>query len=116
MSPMCTHAGVISQSECPWCEIANLRAQLEKLQRTVKFQEDQYLADHGGSWGECKYKAQLERAEKALRTLADAADRLLPVAAACKHENFSDLTGNEMTRTETIRNTVIAIRAAREGK
>jgi predicted RNase H-like HicB family nuclease len=33
--------------------------ELERLKRTVAFQEKQYLEMHGGSWGECKYKSQL---------------------------------------------------------
>ena len=41
-------------------ENRDLEAEIERLKRTMKFQEDQYLAEHG-YWGECKYKAENAR-------------------------------------------------------
>ena len=35
------------------------KSDLARLQATVKFQEKQYLAEHGGSWGVCKYQSDL---------------------------------------------------------
>ena len=34
--------------------------ELERLKRTVKFMEDEYLNAHGGSWGKCKYQTENE--------------------------------------------------------
>lgn len=41
--------------------------ELDRFKQTVAFSEDQYLKAHGGSWGKCKYQAQVEDAESALR-------------------------------------------------
>jgi hypothetical protein len=44
-----------------WIEVVDLRAEYERLKRTVNFQEKTYLKHHGGSWGKCKYQAENER-------------------------------------------------------
>jgi hypothetical protein len=38
--------------------------QVAHLNRTVEYQSKEYLAAHGGSWGICKYQAQVEAAEE----------------------------------------------------
>jgi hypothetical protein len=42
---------------------------LERLKRTVKFTEDEYLKAHGGSWGKCKYQDQVENLTQKIREL-----------------------------------------------
>lgn len=37
MTPMCTHAGVVSQSECPWCTIAEQAKRIERLTDLVRY-------------------------------------------------------------------------------
>jgi len=45
-------------------ELTNLKDVFARLQRTVKFQEAEYLENHGGSWGKCKYQAKAEHLQK----------------------------------------------------
>jgi len=44
-------------------ELDALRNEYERLQRTVKFMEETYLKEHGGSWGKCQYQSKVESAE-----------------------------------------------------
>ena len=45
--------------------IYELRAENARLLETMKFQEKQYLAEHG-HWGECKYKVENARLKESL--------------------------------------------------
>lgn len=50
---------------------ARLADDLRRLQDTVKFQEDQYLKSHDGSWGKCKYQIENEELRKAATEVND---------------------------------------------
>jgi hypothetical protein len=47
-------------------ELAAERSEHTRLKNTVAFMERQYLASHGGSWGECEYQVRAESAERKL--------------------------------------------------
>ena len=47
-------------------ELAAERSEHARLKNTVAFMERQYLASHGGSWGECEYQVRAESAERKL--------------------------------------------------
>ena len=47
-------------------ELAAERSEHARLKNTVAFMERQYLASHGGSWGECEYQVRAESAERRL--------------------------------------------------
>lgn len=66
------------------------REDLARLQRTVDFTEAQYLKNHGGSWGECRFHAEnkelagkLSTARTALTMIWDWED------CDCDHTNES---------------------------
>lgn len=58
--------------------------ELERLERTVRFNEDAYLRTHGGSWGVCKYKAERDAALARLGEIEKKAEEML---------NFNTSTG-----------------------
>ena len=47
--------------------IDELETELGIRKRTTEFQEKAYLENHGGSWGECKYKTRINGMEEVLR-------------------------------------------------
>lgn len=53
---------------------ARLAEELDRLKHTVKFQEDLYLKMHGGSWGECRFKANEAKLREALIWCGGSAD------------------------------------------
>lgn len=62
--------------------IKHLGEEFDRIKRTVEFQERQYLAAHGGSWGECKYQSEA-------KALATALGRAMEeVRAARVHHNL----------------------------
>ena len=42
-------------------EVERLQSEYSRLERTVKFMEESYLAGHDNTWGECVHKAKVER-------------------------------------------------------
>ncbi len=45
---ICRHAGVVSQAECPWCEITSLRAEVERLTQCKDGMTDREKLIRGG--------------------------------------------------------------------
>jgi len=69
-----------------------------------------YLRNVGGAGQQLEfhYCSLHDAAPDLLRALK----RVLPMARACKHEDFSDITGNEDTRTAALHNALAAIAKA----
>ena len=49
-------------------QLAEAQKAYENLERTVEFMEREYLEQHGGSWGKCKYQAEVERLNHELKS------------------------------------------------
>jgi len=61
---------------------AELQREHEVLQRTVKFMEEEYLREHGGSWGKCKWQRQVEGLREALKYAKMAMEQHMMYATA----------------------------------
>ena len=61
----------IQQRRACDAEVENqrLREEYARLERTMEFQGKLYLENHGGSWGTCKYKLEIEHLLAALRAM-----------------------------------------------
>jgi hypothetical protein len=57
--PLEVHKSSLAANREQKAEIDRLKEEYGVLERTMKFMESEYLREHGGSWGECKYQKEL---------------------------------------------------------
>lgn len=58
---------------------------------------------------------KLEAVEAKCAALKLALHRVIPMVLECKHENFSDLSGNEDTRTDALKHAVDTLKSTTAG-